>query len=219
MPESPSIPLGVEMRSTHEFAVTQAATAKMSKEPAWAFLTAEVCTRLNTNYYDPRHVDVIMQLHRGLFDLYDAFAFLQVHALIGNGTFVIADIPVGREPSPDKSIQRNRTLLGGLDKRFKAEFRGGLSDSDGFLHWHDDLYLTDVDDDGSIKRFRIPARRVPLEVGYTKGSRTLTHLTQETALARWPYGHDEIRLFVAADSLEIVSMGFPENTDRQRLAP
>ena len=39
----------------------------------------------------------------------------------------------------------------------------------------------------------------PLEVGYTRPSRTLLHLTEFGAVARWPYGHDVITLLVQRD--------------------
>ena len=195
------------MPSTHEFALTQAATALMSANPQWAHLSARVCARLNDIFYDQRHVDVIMQSPRGMFDLYDAFAFLQVHTLICDGTFLVVDVPVGCEPSRDKSINRNRAILAGLDRRFTAEFRGGFGDSDGFLRWHADLDVINPEADPvrAVRPVRIARSQVPLEVGYTRPSRTLMHLIQEAGVARWPYGRDQIRLILRADLVQNAS--------------
>ena len=173
----------------------------MSENPQWALLSANVCAKLNANFYEQRHIDVIMQHHKGLFDLYDAFAFIHVHTLICNGTFLVADIPVGRGPSRDKSKHINRAILGGLDGKFTAEFRGGFGDSDGFLSWRDELRVHDPNHVTAFEYLCIPARQVPLEVGFTSASRTLMHLTQEGAIARWPYGHDHIRVLVQATAI------------------
>src|SRR5690606_39295719 len=40
---------------------------------------------------------------------------------------------------------------------------------------------------------------LPLEVGYTDGSRTLLHFAQERGVARWPYGSDTIYLYKVID--------------------
>jgi hypothetical protein len=119
------------------------------------------------------------------------------------GTYLIWDIPLEHEPSRDKSIRRNSEILAALPEPFSARFHGGATDCDGVLEWHRELELSCPSKDGSVQ-VRIRRLRVPLEVGYTRASRTLVRLEYEGALARWPYGHHSIRVILRKDLAVIV---------------
>ena len=149
---------------------------------------------------------MVVQKARGLFDVYEGFAFLLVHSLMRSGVFLWADIPAKDEPSRDSSRTRNNAILRTLPRPFCAAFRGGYGDSDGFLEWSApvDVRVPDADNFGWC---RIPARRLPLEVGYTTASRTLMHLIEDRGLARWPYGCRVIRVFVPRADCGATPMG------------
>ncbi len=42
----------------------------------------------------------------------------------------------------------------------------------------------------------VPPRRIPLEIGPTRASVMLLHIRSELGVARWPYRHDQIRVFL-----------------------
>jgi|GEM_PF-5594423 len=83
----------------------------------------------------------------------------------------------------------------------------GLADQDGSFTWKSTVKFSVQRYDGTAKKVRKPRpvsvapRTVPLEVGYTKGSRTMLHLSADLGLARWPYGSEAITVFVTLDPL------------------
>jgi hypothetical protein len=153
--------------------------------------------------------------------LYQHAAFLKLHALIGSGDVAYTCISTGGTPGPDSDRQGNAAKLaktyGPFEARLDMEQNGG--DADGMLVWGEELrigrptgafYYADNCSRTGQTLLSYPSDRAPgsapLEVGDSWPSRTLMHLWQYKAVARWPYGSKLIYLFLnyrwSADDLD-----------------
>jgi hypothetical protein len=140
-------------------------------------------------------------------------AFAAVHTMVCAGE--VAQVLIGASgldggPVLDSHRDENAAKLAELPAPFQAAVdaaqRGG--DCDGTLKW--DAPITMDAASGLVLlascrdavKHPVPivataaAGWAPLEIGSTMASRTLLHLLQEGAVARWPYGSDCIRLLV-----------------------
>ncbi|WP_157852264.1 hypothetical protein [Kitasatospora sp. NRRL B-11411] len=146
--------------------------------------------------------------------LHQHAAFIQLHALIGSGEVAFTKIRTGGTPGPDADREGNAALLAGTHKRFTAELDMGQNgaDFDGILSWEGDLKISKPtgafyygDSCAStgqtllVLPAAVPGGWAPLEVGDSWPSRTLMHLWQYKAVARWPYGARFIWLFLNLD--------------------
>jgi hypothetical protein len=119
-----------------------------------------------------------------------AYVFGLVHCGICDGSIVRAQIDKGCVPFPDRCISENNQVLNRDGSIFRGSFAGGTDDADGYFEWVEKIYF---DKNSNVRsQVEVPPDRVPLEVGITKPSRTLLHLVQERAIARWPYGSESI---------------------------
>ena len=84
--------------------------------------------------------------------------------------------------------------------KFFGEFWGGLAYDDGYIEWEGNANFWVYRDGKCDHSVEIPGRRVPLEVGYTMPERTLSHLSSERSLARWPYGSNIITILIMMDT-------------------
>lgn len=137
-----------------------------------------------------------------------AFAFM--HALIGAGRVAWVPISTGGTPGPDADRTGNAALLQRTCPPFRAELdmtQNG-ADFDGVLNWDQPIrlergtgayYYEDSCSSTTQSRLTYLATAspswAPLEVGDSWPSRTLMHLHQFGAVARWPYGSKFILLF------------------------
>ncbi|MEA2206553.1 MAG: hypothetical protein QOE77_3329 [Blastocatellia bacterium] len=154
--------------------------------------------------------DVTAQLVAAPLRYYDAYAFSQVHAQILTGEVAIILVNVGATPRGDKEVDYHNAILADSPSyMFFGTFYGGLADQDGSFTWKSNVEFNVHRYDGAAKKVRKPRpvsvapRTVPLEVGYTKGSRTMLHLGEEHGLARWPYGSESITVFVTINFTRI----------------
>jgi hypothetical protein len=118
-------------------------------------------------------------------------------------------------PHPDARRRENGAILTNLHPPYVAEvyqYQDDPSRGDGILRWTQPIrVLTSTDTSLIIERRTktcrekdlildmmrtLPPGQVPLEIGYTKASKTLFHLLHDGGVARWPYGQQEIRLWV-----------------------
>lgn len=140
-------------------------------------------------------------------------AFAAVHTMVCAGD--VAQVLIGASsldggPVLDSHRDENAAKLADLPAPFQAavdaDQRGG--DCDGTLKWDtpitmdaaSGLVLLDSCRD-AVKQpvpmvTTVAAGWAPLEIGSTMASRTLLHLLQEGAVARWPYGSGFVRLLV-----------------------
>lgn len=129
-------------------------------------------------------------------------------------------VNVGATPRGDKEVGYHNTILADSPGyMFYGTFYGGLADQDGSFTWKSNVEFNVQRYDGAAKKVRKPRpvsvapRTVPLEVGYTKGSRTMLHLGADLGLARWPYGSEAITVFVTLDP---VILKFPYSSRRRQ---
>jgi hypothetical protein len=136
-------------------------------------------------------------------------AFAHFHSEVMSGCIAAVGIETDYEsPGPDSDRAGNAARLTGLPWPFVAEVDPGQhqADNDGYLKWIEPIQAeastgTPFTRAGGRIEPRqitrtIPPGRVPLEIGTTRASVSLLHVIREKGLARWPYGHDRISLFV-----------------------
>ncbi|MFB7275425.1 hypothetical protein [Streptomyces sp. NPDC056244] len=138
-------------------------------------------------------------------------AFLQVFGEIMIGSVAKVMISTGGSPGPDADRSGNSKLLEQTHFPFEAELdmHQHGADMDGVLRWPEPITLersTGVAYPESacpnarmtpfIGLTGLPSGWAPLEVGDSWPSRTLMHLRQYGAVARWPYSSKRIWLFV-----------------------
>lgn len=142
----------------------------------------------------------------------EAFAIL--HSMVYGGRVASIRIGTGAKPLRDREREVNAAALSRLPRPFTAYVDTDQSNwpGDGVLEWDEPIHvslatgLIERAPDGSTFPIplhgMIPAGSAPLEIGSSLASRTLTHLTVDgSAVARWPYGHSLIWLFVNFDLL------------------
>ncbi|MCL8016954.1 hypothetical protein [Streptomyces sp. AS02] len=138
-------------------------------------------------------------------------AFAYLHALVGGGQVAYVPISTGGTPGPDADRIGNAELLRKTCRPFHAELdmtQNG-ADFDGTLEWAEKIrlergmgsyYYENACQNTKQSRLTYLATTgaswAPLEVGDSWPSRTLMHLAQFGAVARWPYGSKFILLFV-----------------------
>ena len=143
--------------------------------------------------------------------LHQHAAFVQIHSLIGAGDVAYTCISTGGTPGPDADRVGNSRKLDDTIEPFRAalDMSQNRADSDGVLRWHEPLKISrstgahfypSACRRGQYSLVTYPTIRepgsAPLEVGDSWPSRTLLHLWEDGAVARWPYGSKLIWLFV-----------------------
>lgn len=195
------------MPSIHEEVLKEKVDRLTTDDPNWRLLLSDVLRRFEDGFYSQDYIDAILQnWWRHRYDIYDAYAFTQVHAQILTGKVAISLVKIGATPRGDKEVDyHNAVLADSPSHMFFGTFYGGLADQDGSFTWKSNVEFTVQRYDGAANKVPKPRpisvapRTVPLEVGYTKGSRTMLHLGAEHGLARWPYGSESITVFVTID--------------------
>ena len=138
-------------------------------------------------------------------------AFARVHGLIAAGAVAMVSVDTDGPPEPDKRREANARTLSGLPHPFVAKVDIGQTNStrgDGVLRWTEPIRVsvatglietaegTEWSGPISLHYHGLPPGEAPLEVGSSLPSRTLLHLIEDGKVARWPYGHSELRLFI-----------------------
>lgn len=146
--------------------------------------------------------------------LYQHAAFLELHALVGSGRAAYTYIGTGGTPGADADRIGNAAKLAETCPPFEASLVMGQNGAayDGHLRWGEELEISRPTgaffyEDTCQQVTQTPLVRpatqapglAPLEVGDSWPSRTLMHLWQYGAVARWPYGSDLIWLFLSYD--------------------
>lgn len=193
--------------STHAYALQDALDTLIHEDSAWLPILQDIQKRMNDRFYGPTLLDFAVQkwagFRGGKFDLYDAFAFSKIHSLLCEGKVAHCQIHVGSGPGKDKDIEGNNRLLQNLPEPFTACFQpqaGSGDNDDGYVEWESAVEMVkmvlNADGTETASSVIVPVQRVPLEVGTTAASRTIHHLNQNGALARWPYGHEWLLVWV-----------------------
>lgn len=151
---------------------------------------------------------------RGSWPLEQVEAFAVLHAMVYGGQVASIRIGAGGKPWRDMDREANAAALSRLPRPFTAyvDLDQNNSRGDGTLQWDEPIHISlatgliERSPDGSTFPIplhgMIPPGSAALEIGSSLASRTLTHLTIDgSAVARWPYGHSVIWLFVNFDLL------------------
>jgi hypothetical protein len=202
------------MQTVHEDAVVRGVQKLTDRDPsAWKVLH-DYAKGMNTGQYDAWLLDFLMsEHHRRPYDIYDAFCFMRLWAAWHQGLIAFVSINVEAKPMSDEDVEENQALLTDLPGPFSAvvsSARGRSADSDGLLKWNEPIVLDRIVSESHVascptdcsphtERWIMKPAQAPLEIGSTKASRTILHLAEEGALARWPYGDQKIRLCIVTD--------------------
>ncbi|HEX8464765.1 MAG TPA: hypothetical protein VF627_09140 [Abditibacterium sp.] len=196
----------MDNQSTHGKAVREAVDEILRRDWRSRRVICDYLVKMQLGHFEKSSIEMVLQKWRDSpYDLYDAYTFCQVHAMIWLGAIAMARVDIGIEPKADKEVEFHKTVLHRDNhKLFFGDFWGEKADYDGFINWREpsQFEIKRCDDKGKLIGHDFPVlepREVPLEVGYTEGSRTLTHLLSRGALARWPYGSKIITIMVVVD--------------------
>lgn len=179
-----------QLSNSAEIAVVEVVHSRVRSIPEWGAALADYAVRMNSGFFAAEFMDIVLQSPGGIYDLYDAFCFAQIHALLHEGRILCCQVGVGDRPLADSQRQEMNVLLSDLPEPFHATFSGGTNDSDGKFGW--DAEITFCHRGGDRERWRGASGpgHVPLEIGYTSGAVTWMHLKLEGGVARWPYGQN-----------------------------
>ena len=193
------------MSTTHEQAVINKVDELML-DADWAQMLAQTLKRLKENFYGFDYVSAIFQNFEraGKVSIYDAYAFLMIHSDIHLGRVLIRCVNLNATPGGD-SAQKNSDVIARIKSPFRGAFDGGPGDQDGYIAWktpvifqrHACAHLKEIVNQCPTESVTIGPSNVPLEVGYTKASRTLMHLRGDRGVARWAYGSKYLWIFYA----------------------
>jgi hypothetical protein len=198
------------MASSHEFAATKMFDNLMST-PEGALFYQQVYAGLRDGRWSEEYMDAIGQHNRRPpaswpQDQVAVFGF--IHASVASGEIAMVPVPTSERPSHDADRQGNAAALASLPHPFKAEvfMNQNGADADGTITWTEPIEATVcsglAERDGLGFKMpvpllvTVPPGQAPLEIGSSLPSRTWWHLQQDWAVARWPYGHDRLRLFL-----------------------
>jgi len=133
------------------------------------------------------------------------------HRIMSPGVTARARIGMGEGPYPDARRQENAAILAEVPEPFVAEVYRHQDDparGDGVLRWTEPIRTivsTGLTLVTSCRREKIPVvwmahaqppGQIPLEIGYTKASKTLYHLLHDGGVARWAYDQEEIEVWI-----------------------
>lgn len=207
--------------TAHE-AIARDLLADIIKNPGATATLVDVRERLllppgHSHGFPEGHADALGQVHRSepaRWPMEQVAAFAYVHAGFVAGSYgaVVLGGPQTRGgPGRDRDREYNASKLASLYGPFSAvvDLDQHNADDDGTLSWNEpikcdrstDVSFLDPCPGAGMRRLIMPVavapRSVPLEIGSSSPSRTMWHLIQDGAVARWPYGADFITLFVS----------------------
>ncbi len=163
-------------------------------DPEFARTTATYLKNLRERLYTYQGV-ICQQWARYDYDIYEAFAFSQVHYMMCCADIVMARVKIGVTPCKDREIGLMNDLLGkNLWEPFSAKFWGGTQDEDGVFKIEKPIEFDMAHWKTHEQVIKAVSGDFPLEVGYTSGMKTLHTLRTRGRLARWPYDDEMIYL-------------------------
>lgn len=184
------------MSTMYRQVVIEGVDELLKSEPEAGAFLIEAKTKINTGFFSQNYLDSIFQHWKGVVDIYDAYMFAQIHAMIGTGALARVSIGVGEIPLGDKAKQENNKRLSHLHELFEAEFYGGSGyGADGYLRWSGDIRMELTPTNAPTSIIEVRAGEAQLEVGYQRVEKTYFQLMESRFLARWPYGSKDITLF------------------------
>jgi hypothetical protein len=125
-------------------------------------------------------------------------------------------IELSGEAGANANLQHNQALLANVVNissdgshlvRVSASVSNGFEESDGTLTLESDVYFTTYDGTSILNPTirKRAAWKFPLEIGYTKASRTILHLIRSRGVARLPYGSRHLTI-LCVENQEILTV-------------
>jgi len=168
--------------------------------------------RFEEGSWDQRYLDCIGQYDpraEGWKSRAEMTAMMLVHHHLMQGYVAEVELTTyGKTPRLDRSRQANAEALMELPRPFIAsvDMEQSGAPEDGTLRWAEPIrvqvstavpYIAPGRRPAPVYVVReLPPGKVPLEIGTTDASTTMWHFRFDGGVARWPYGHDRIRLWV-----------------------
>jgi hypothetical protein len=210
---------------------------KWQKQPGGTELLEEATRKIKNRFWSTEYRDAIGQPFGG-WKIGQVAAFTYIHMGICRGKIGRVMIRTDGTPARDRERESNAAGLANLPEPFEARVdpdQAVDSFGDGILEWYEPIEIeiltaaAEVDEDGNARHRRelltIPPGWAPLEIGSTQPSRTIYHFFDEGNVARWPYGHDWITLFIGLERPFVDASGmlrdrrFPGSTARTGRSP
>lgn len=164
----------------------------------------EYARKLNSNEInlnsDPFFIDCLHQPYRSRkeYNHVDAFFLSKILTDYYQGTIIFAILKTPDKAKKDKETELNNrsisdaTPIHGKFRKYNSIFLGGKGFCDGHLQFEGNVVFIKKNDPVKINKFD-----ELLEVGYTDIATTYAHLfINKGQLARFPYGHNMIGLFI-----------------------
>jgi hypothetical protein len=186
------------MPTIHEFAANEA-VGKVLENPVEAQCLFEILAKMQSREWGFWQDVIVQKAPWKHYELTDAYCFGQVQYLIVQNELITASINLHKKPPSDRRLESINDLLSTLPRSFRGEARGGPGDNDGYVAWSNSELFAQETELGPAREM-IPPMRLPLEVGYTLGSKTMHHIWLEKGVARWPYGCERLMLLVVRSS-------------------
>ncbi|MCH7638171.1 MAG: hypothetical protein IH855_01705 [Bacteroidetes bacterium] len=177
-------------------AVSSAVHDMFVREPGWGSVLGEIVSRMNTGYYDQALVDTVVQNYdeKAPYTVYEAYCFGSIMTDLSVGRILKAEIQLEGFPGPNEHVEHNQSLLDDLPAPFYGVFHGNMDDSDGHVEWSIPLQFGQAVPDAGIRTGKVPACKVPLEVGTTHAWTTWYHLAFNLGVARVPYNSNRMTI-------------------------
>ena len=177
-------------------AVSSAVHDMLVRDPGSGSVLGEIASRMNAGYYNQALIDTVVQNYdeKAPYTVYEAYCFGSIMADLGEGRVLMAEIPLNNMAQPNENVEANQKLLAGLPAPFYGVFHGNMADSDGHIGWSRPLRLGQAVPDGDIRAGKVPACRIPLEVGTTHAWTTWYHLAFNLGVARIPYNSKKMTI-------------------------
>lgn len=189
----------------------RAVQAAVNARPQFQLVGLRYLSMLDRGLFPQWLVDAVVQQPKRL-DHYDGFIFGSVVDMIERGEVSLVRVPLGREPYADRLAEENNEALAHLSVPFRARFWGGLDPrGDGVLRWTKPIELLrlnhppemTLEERGVCNEacqhrtvHSVRPSNVTLEVGSVPSSRFFERLTLHGGVARWPYGAQDLHLFL-----------------------
>lgn len=193
------------------------ALKRFMKKPIGGAAVVDTMERLQNGHWPEWYVETICQPWKTnpghTWPMEQVYAFMVIDDWIQRGALAVVDIEVGHEPHRDSARRENQAALDNLGAPYVATVDQSqhCADSDGTFEWADRVPVSCHVEPGEwnasgssawLEAVVTKAGQAPLEIGSTTASATAFHLAETRALARWPYGHRSIRLFLDAEVFE-----------------
>lgn len=190
---------------------SRAAFQEAMQDPTLVAITADYAAKMNRRVWSYEYLSIFTQnsVQSKVYHVEDAYFFMQLHADLYQRKLALASIYIGEAPYFDRENADNNQALSRLWYPFAADFVaqvGSGANDDGTFEWREPIVMQVVSEDktGLYDEVLVRPNTISLEVGRTSGWRTLLHVRQHGAVARWPYGSKSIYVLYRIEQADVI---------------